>query len=146
MKNLFISTLFVMSAIAAITISPVIASADECRFPYDLSEDGGVKHLRSFPIKLDTQLTRLQKQQVVITANRLMADSGYDDIVYDNARFAIEALHEASEAGDITYFVFKLEGEIYSSVQIYPGGNPYGVIFQGTQAVGERHDGDVVCL
>jgi hypothetical protein len=136
------------SILAAITITLALlavhsAQASECRFPYDLSEDEGVIELRSKAIDEKSKLTSLQKHQVIETA--LAFDEQLDLRSNDDVETAIRMMQEYSEAGDISYIVFEFEGVVYTEVEMYPGGNPFGVIFKGAKAIAQRHDGDIIC-
>lgn len=133
---LFVLSLFMSFSVFA---NPV------CDFPYDLAEEDGVRELTSMSITKTTRLTRLQKLQVTETARRSLIEAE----VQIPARFgitqAIESLSENSEGGDVYLTVFRFKGVVYTIVQYYPGGNPYGYVFKGATVVARRTDGDLLC-
>lgn len=133
MKALFLAltVLFSMNVFA----EPV------CDFPYDLSEEEGVRDLRTVVVTENTRLTSLQKSQIIKTATH------YTDRAVRNMtiKMAIKSLMSNSEGGDLYYRVFKFKNTVYTMVEHYPGGNPYGLVFKGTEIVAERTDGDLNC-
>lgn len=133
MKSLILAlaTLFSMNVFA----EPV------CDFPYDLSEEEGVVELQTTVVTETTRLSSLQKSQIIMTAKR------YAERVPRTMTIAmaIESLMSNSEGGDLYYKVFKFKNKKYNLVQYYPGGNPYGLVFKGTEIVAERTDGDLNC-
>lgn len=134
MKHAFIALLMTLAAQMS------FAAHNSCSFPYDLSEDDGVQSVRSFSINHKTKLTALQEAQL-----RIMDARNPDETSDGTLSGIIDSLKDASEAGDLVYEIFRFEDKVYSIIKIYPGGNPYGVIFQGTKVIAELHDGDVVC-
>ena len=125
-----------------LTVSQTTFAKETCYFPYDLSEEAGVEDLRSFGIKSAEGLTSLQAFQVVTTANRRS-----DAYIFatEDLGAAIRTLRADSEAGDLIYSVFRYRGVVYSKVEIFPGGNSFGVIFKGSTVIATQNDGDVTC-
>lgn len=126
-----------------LTFFSVSSFADTvCDFPYDLSEDEGVEEISSSGVDNSTKLSALQKNQIIITAKKLIESKIPEKT---NIKWAINELASNSEGGDITYIIFSYQGKIYNLVQSYPGGNPYGLVFEGKKPVAARTDGDVSC-
>ena len=134
MKSLIL-TAFTMLFSLSVFAEPV------CDFPYDLSEEEGVRDLRTVVVTENTQLTSLQKSQIIKTATH------YTDRAVRNMtiKMAIKSLMSNSEGGDLYYRVFKFKNVVYSIVEHYPGGNAFGLVFKATEIVAERTDGDLNC-
>lgn len=126
---LSLSTLFSLNVMA----SPV------CDLPYDLAEEEGVVEISTTVITKAAGLSKLQKNQIIATAKRY---TGKNRVTITAA---INDLMENSEGGDLYYKVFKFKNVRYTMVEYYPGGNPYGVVFKGLEAVAHRTDGDLNC-
>lgn len=91
-------------------------------------------------------LPTIIKQQLIITAKRgVDADMGN---MIKTAKDAILALREGSEAGDLEVSSFRYNGNDFTQVLTYGGGNPTGLIFvkDTLHAVGLISDSDVECL
>jgi uncharacterized Fe-S cluster-containing radical SAM superfamily enzyme len=131
------SLIFVLVALFSMNVfaDPV------CDFPYDLSEEEGVRDLRTVVVTENTRLTSLQQTQIIITAKH------YSERVPRTMtiKTAIKSLMSNSEGGDLYYRVFKFKNVVYSIVEHYPGGNAFGLVFKGTEIVAERTDGDMNC-
>lgn len=86
------------------------------------------------------------KQQLIITANRGL-DVEHTDPVR-SSKEAIAYLREASEGGDLYVSHFEYNGNEFTQVLLYAGGNPNGLIFAKgtTHAVGIISDSDVQCI
>lgn len=134
MKSLIL-TAFTMLFSLSVFAEPV------CDFPYDLSEEEGVRDLRTVVVTENTRLTSLQKSQIIITARHYSNPAPRTMTIAK----AIESLMSNSEGGDLYYRVFKFKNVVYSIVEHYPGGNAYGLVFKGTEIVAERTDGDLNC-
>jgi|GEM_PF-6243790 len=131
------SLIFVLVALFSMNVfaEPV------CDFPYDLSEEEGVNELRTFVVTKTTRLTSLQKSQIIITAKHYAQPVPRTMTI----AMAIESLMSNSEGGDVYFTLYKFKNTVYSVVEHYPGGNPYGLVFKGTKIVAERTDGDLNC-
>ncbi len=134
MKSLIFSA-FTMLFSFSVFAEPV------CDFPYDLSNEEGVVDLRTVVVTPDTRLSSLQKSQIIITA-RHYANPAPRTMTL---AMAIESLMSNSEGGDLYYKVFKFKNKVYTMVEHYPGGNAFGLVFNGTEIVAERTDGDLNC-
>jgi hypothetical protein len=134
MKSLIL-TAFAMLFSLSVFAEPV------CDFPYDLSEDEGVQEVSWTGIDASSRLSALQKKQIIITAKRYAERAPRTMTL----AMAIDLLSDNSEGGDLSYMVFRFKGKTYNLVQHYPGGNPYGLVFKGTEIVAERTDGDLNC-
>jgi len=134
MKSLIL-TAFTMLFSLSVFAEPV------CDFPYDLSEDEGVRDLRTVVVTDSSRLTSLQKTQIIITAKHYAARVPRTMTI----DMAIESLRGNSEAGDLYYRVFRFKNTLYTMVEYYPGGNSFGLVFKGTEIVAERTDGDLNC-
>ena len=134
MKSLVL-TAFTMLFSLSVFAEPV------CDFPYDLAEEEGVVELKTTVVTETTRLSSLQKSQIIITAKRYAERAPRTMTI----SMAIKDLMENSEGGDLYYKVFKFKNKKYNLVQYYPGGNPYGLVFKGTEIVAERTDGDLNC-
>ncbi len=124
--------------IVGLLFSVATMAAPVCDFPYDLAEEEGVVELRSLSIEPSTTLTALQQKQVITTASKFAGRNL-------SLKAAIKSLKNNSEGGDLTLMIFSFKGVVYSIVEYYPGGNPVGLVFKGTEIVAERQDGDMVC-
>jgi hypothetical protein len=139
LKSLLVVALLFTAQVAS-------ASAPTCpAFPYDLSEEEGVKELRTLSIDQESKLTALQAEQLIQTAKWYKSEYKGSDEQPMTAQEAIAYLADSSEGGDILITVFKFEAKVYTIVQAFPGGNPYGLVFKGRTALAERTDGDVTC-
>lgn len=112
-----------------------------CDFPYDLAEEEGVIELKTTVVDATTRLSKLQESQIIITAKRYAERAPRTMTI----QMALKELMDNSEGGDLYYKVFKFKNKKYNLVQYYPGGNPYGLVFKGTEIVAERTDGDLNC-
>jgi hypothetical protein len=134
---------FAVAILFSIVAGPAFAL--QCpAFPYDLSEEKGVRELRSFRIDESTSLTALQAKQVLATAEWSAKYNGVP--APTTSAEAVKFLAEGSEGGDIYYLVFRFDSKLYVRVTSYPGGNPYGLVFSGETAIATVQDGDVDCL
>ena len=111
-----------------------------CELPYDLE---GVQELRSFAVTATSSLTPLQNAQVRATAERWAVQMDYDE--YTSFEHSIQAMKGDSEGEELNYTVFRYNGAVFTQVILYPGGNAYGVIFQGKKLLAEQRDGDIIC-
>ena len=116
-----------------------------CDFPYDLSEDEGVRELSNVGIDSTTRLTRLQGKQIIESAKRVSQILEIPVPENVDVKWAIDVLSSDSESGDLSMIIFRFRGVVYTLVQYYPGGNPYGYVFKGIEVVARRTDGDLVC-
>ena len=121
------------------------AQPTACEVPASLSEEDGVQTLRVFEIKKDSKLSRLQIDQIIETANHMAGQ--YEEIEITKLSHAIRYLTDASEAGDVLYYVVRYQGEVFTIVLHYPGGNPVGLIFNGgIEAQAKINDSSTDCL
>jgi hypothetical protein len=111
-----------------------------CELPFDLD---GVQKLRSFAVETTTTLSPLQIAQVKATAERWAVQMDYDE--YPSFEQSILVMKNDSEGEELNYSVFRYKGEVFTQVVLYPGGNAFGVIFQGHKLLAEQHDGDIIC-
>ncbi|MGZ3711618.1 MAG: hypothetical protein ACXVBE_07670 [Bdellovibrionota bacterium] len=93
-----------------------------------------------------SSLPTVMKQQLIITANRGVDTEHVDPV--RSAKDAVAVLQESSEAGDLYVSHFEYNGNEFTQVLLYAGGNPNGLIFEkGTvHAVGIISDSDVECV
>jgi hypothetical protein len=104
----------------------------------DSADDFSLSNEKSSALTMKSQLTALQKKQVIVAADSM------DDLT---AKEALSWLIESSEAGDVSYETGEFEGQLYDVVRYYPGGNPYGTVFKKGEVTPLAHiqDSDLVC-
>lgn len=152
MKKIFLNLSIIISALAAAAASTTAVAAPKAlaakpacpEFPYDMTEEEGVKQLRHADIYETTRLTPLQGHQMLATAK--WYSQMWNEPTLTDAASAVKFLKEGSEGADLYYKVFRYQGVVYTQVLFYPGGNPYGLIFKGRHALAAQTDGDVGCL
>ena len=116
-----------------------------CDFPYDLSEESGVRELSTKQITPSTRFSSLQKLQIIESAKRILRDNRLPVPRGMRLQDAINELTLDSEGGDAYLNIFRFKGIVYTEIVYYPGGNPYGYVFKGSRVVARRTDGDLLC-
>ena len=93
------------------------------------------------------KLSRLTKQQFIITAKYFAKEKNKTSGSIHNTQQAVEWLANDSEAADVDVTYYNVNDASVTQVIHYPGGNPYGVIFQtGSKTiVAYNQDGAIVC-
>jgi len=86
------------------------------------------------------------KQQIIIAANYFGTDFGATG-KFKNTMDAVNFMRGNSEAGDMAVIYYRVNGERFTEVIHYPGGNPVGVIFAtGSRTIiAENGDDSIIC-
>src|SRR5262249_49627934 len=91
-------------------------------------------------------LPTLSKQQIIIAAKEAnrFADQ---DIAITNTSEAAKFLRDWSEGGEVYVKYMTFQGERYTQVVFYPGGNAAGMVFEtgSRHAVATISDSDLIC-
>lgn len=105
-------------------------------------ESGKGIDLRSASPSTIAQLPTIIKQQLIIAAHHQGEEQNL------NTLGAVEFFREFSEGGDLSISHFRVNGELFTQVLFYPGGNPGGSIFRYGQLriIADISDSDVVCV
>lgn len=101
-------------------------------------DDQKTLDLRTMPFAELRKLSEHTKAQL-----RKVAESDHGDIVK-----VVGYLKDSSEGGEVYVREFEFRGQQFDAVEFYPGGNPYGLIFErgSFEPVASNGDGSISCI
>ncbi len=136
--------------ISAVRISPLTGAQCGLTDTWGGEEDGPQwKFDESLQIALQDLTKTSVKALSLITQQQILAAAKAQDDTesVDSVELALDFLQQGSEAGEGYVHSFEFNGVNYESVETYPGGNSYGLIFLSGSAVpvANNGDGDIAC-
>lgn len=94
-------------------------------------------------------LPSLTKEQIIIATKELVSfrDELTEDRGVKTAVDAIKTLSDLSESNDVVMVYYKVNNRSVTEIRYYPGGNPYGIIFEtgSTEILADNEDDTISC-